>query len=68
MSAEDLMKSIISRFEDANQLAYDSLQKNLDRQNRGLAGLPVDWDDEEDASEESASEPDSASPTSPSGQ
>lgn len=62
---DELLRSIVAKFESTNEMASESLQKNLDRQSRGLAGLPVNWDDAE-ASEESASEPDSASPSQPS--
>lgn len=63
--SEELLRSIVARFEESNQLASESLQKNIDRQNRGLAGLPVNWDTE-DVSKESESEPDSASSSPPS--
>jgi hypothetical protein len=56
---DDLLRSIVAKFEESNQMASDSLQQILNRQNRGLAGLPVNWDDDETSRDESDSLPDS---------
>lgn len=63
MTAE-FIRSILEKFEENNQLAADALKTNLDRQNRGLAGLPVNWDDDEAAKGSAPPGHDPDSPTS----